>query len=197
MTELTDWDGWRGSWQTQEPTSQELHEALARFQRAKRRDSIIRVIEWGIIVLAVAFPIVAVRHAANFIEATLGIGTAVVVLGGSAFRAWNRRAERTALGASVREFDDALRSLCRAELRFVRFLWFVLAVEGVFATVWWYGGLAVHDLGFAPVAIAMLWLPLAIVVATLIWSLRLNAAARRELDALAVRESAGQIDNLR
>src|SRR5262245_42010521 len=106
MTELTEWDGWRDSWQTHEPTSRELNEAIARFQRAKRRDSIVRVVEWVIIALAVAFPILALRHAANLVEATLGISTAVVVLGVSVFRRWNRRAERTALAASVREFDD-------------------------------------------------------------------------------------------
>ena len=190
MTESADWDRWRGSWQTQEPTSHELDDATARFHRATQREAVIRVIEWAIVVLAVVFPVVAIRHAANLLEATLGMGAAIIVLGVAAFRAWHGRAERAALGASTREFDDAVRSLRGAELRFVRYLWFVLGVEGVFAAVWWYGGLEVHHNPLGPIAIAMLWVPLLLVAMALAWSVRLRADALRELASLAGRETA-------
>jgi hypothetical protein len=195
MTDTTDWDLWRGSWQTQQPTSLDLDEAMARFEHARRRDSTIRVIEWVIVGLAVVFPIVAMRHAANLIEATLGIGAAIIVLGVAALRHWNRRAERTALGASARDFDHAVRSMRLAEFRFVRFLWLVLGLEGVFATVWWYGGIAAHHSVFAPIAFAMLWLPLTVVAATMIWSVRLRADALRELSALRLRETTRTSDD--
>jgi len=190
MTETTEWDQWRGSWQTREPTSDELKESMARFRRATRRDSTIRAIEWVITVLAIVFPLVAMRHAANVIEATLGIGALLIVTSVASFRAWNRRAERTALGSSAREFDDAVRALRRAELKFVRFIWLVLGVEGAFAGVWWYGGLAVHHSALSPVAVGMLWIPLLLVVMTLVWSARLKSDAMRELEALAHREPA-------
>ena len=185
MTETTDWEQWRSSWQRQTPTPRELDEAIARFERANRRDTTLRVIEWVVVALGVVFPVAAMGHAANVIEAVLGIGATAIVLGVAAFREWNRRAERTALGTSAQEFDDAVRALRRLELRFVRVLWLVLAVEGVFAAVWWYGGISVHHDVISPVAVGMLWLPLIVVAATLVWSIRLRASARRELDALA------------
>ena len=183
MTETSDWEQWRSSWQTQTPTPRELDDAIARFERAKRRDSILHIIEWAVVALGAAFPVVAMFHAANFIEAVLGSGAATIVLGVAAFREWHRRGERTALGASVQEFDDAVRVLRRTELRFVRFLWLVLAVEGVFAGVWWYGGINVHHDVSSPLAVGMLWLPLLVVAVTLVWSIRLRADARRELEA--------------
>jgi hypothetical protein len=137
--------------------------------------------------MGVVFPLAAIRHAANAVEATLGIGAVVIVVGVAAFRGWNRHAEHTALGASVREFDDAARSLRRAELRFALFLWLVLGVECAFAAVWWYGGIEVHHGALTPIAIGMLWVPLAVVVLTLVWSIRLRATARRELDRLDAR----------
>ena len=185
MTETTDWEQWRSSWQTQTPTRRELDAAVARFERAKRRETTLRVIAWTVVALGVAFPIAAMSHAANLVEAVLGIGAAAIVLSVAAFREWNRRAARAALGASVQEFDDAVRDLHRMELRFVHFLWLVLVVEGVFAAVWWYGGIAVHHDVLSLVAVGMLWLPLIVVAATVVWSIRLRATARRELDALA------------
>ena len=190
MTETTDWDQWRGSWQTRAPTSQDLDSAMTQFERAMRRDAVMRGIEWAIVVSAVVFPLFAIRHAANAVEATLGIGAAVIVLGIAVFRGWNRYAERVALGTSAREFDEAARSLHHAELRFARFLWLVLGVEGVFAAVWWYGGIEIHHGALTPIAVWMLWVPLAVVVVTLAWSVRLRAGAKRELAALAVRSGA-------
>ena len=95
-------------------------------------------------------------------------------------------------GTSAREFDEAARSLHHAELRFARFLWLVLGVEGVFATVWWYGGIEIHHGALTPIAVWMLWVPLAVVVVTLAWSVRLRAGAKRELAALTVRASAAR-----
>jgi len=174
MTETTDWEQWRSSWQAQIPTRRELDEAIARFERAKRRDTTLRVIEWAVVALGVAFPVAAMGHAANLIEAVLGIGATAIVLGVAGFREWDRRAERTALGSSALDFDEAVRALRRLELRFVRFLWLVLAVEGVFAAVWWYGGINVHHDVLSPVAIGMLWLPLIVVAVTVVWSIRLR-----------------------
>jgi len=192
MTETTDWAQWRGSWQAPTSESRDLDDAMARFHRAKRRESIVRVVEWAVVVLAVAFPLVAMRHAANPIEGALGIGAVLITVGVAAFRSWRRRSERRALAESTREFDDAVRALSRAELRFVRFLWLVLAVEGVFATVWWYGGLEVHHEMFSPIAVAMLWIPLAIVAVALGWSIRLRGHALRDLAGLSAREIAAR-----
>ena len=195
MIDPTDWDRWRGSWQQPELGSIELEEAMARFQRAKRREATVRVAEWTIVAVAIAFPIAAMRHAANALEATLGIGAVVVVLGIAIFRAWNRRAERAALGTSAREFDSAVRGLRLAELRFVRFLWLVLGLEGVFFAIWWYGGLAIHDGWTSLLAIGSLWLPLLGAALVLVWSLRLRADALRELTALRSKEAlARQVD---
>lgn len=188
MTETTDWNQWRGSWQTRGPTSEELTSAVARFRRAKRRAAGLRILEWTIVVLAVAFPVAAMRHAANVMEAALGIGAIAIVAGVAGFRAWNQRAERHALGTSAREFEEAARALHQAELRFVRFLWLVLSVESFFAAVWWYGGMEVHHDALAVLAIVMLWVPLLIVVATLTWSIRLWTEARRELATLAAHD---------
>ena len=188
MTRTNEWDDWRGAWHTSGSTPRELDAAMTRFDQAKRRDSILRVVEWTVVALAVVFPLVAMRHAANVVEATLGIGAVAIVLMVASFRAWNRRAESAALGASARHFDDAVRSLRRAELRFVRFLWLVLGVEGAFASAWWYGGIEVHHDVLAPIAVTMLWLPLSVVALTLAWSMRLYADARRELAAPAGRE---------
>jgi len=183
MTETTDWTRWRGSWQTRGPTPEELTTAVTRFHRAKRRAGILLAIEWAIVGLAVVFPVMAMRHAANAAEAALGIGAIVIVLGVAGFRARNRRAERHALGTSGREFEDAVRSLRQAELRFVRFLWLVLGVEGVFAAAWWYGGMKVHHSPLSAIAVGMLWLPLLIVAITLGWSIRLRNTATREISA--------------
>jgi hypothetical protein len=188
MTETTEWGQWRGSWQTRAPTSEELDGAMTRFERAMRRYRVMRVAEWAIVVLAVVFPLLAIRHAADAVEATLGIGAAVIVLSVAVFRSWNRHAERVALGTSAREFDEAVRTVRYVELRFTRFLWLVLGVEGVFAAVWWYGGLEVHHGILTSIAVWMLWVPLAVVVVTLAWSVRLRARAKRELAALAVRD---------
>ena len=90
MTATTDWDQWRGSWQTRAPTSEDVDSAVSRFEHAMQRYAVMRVIEWAIVVLAVVFPLLAIRHAANAVEATLGIGAAAIVLGVAAFRGWNR-----------------------------------------------------------------------------------------------------------
>jgi hypothetical protein len=187
MTETTDWNQWRGSWQTRGPSPEELTSTVLRFHHAKRRAEIIQVIEWAMVTLAAVFPLAAIRHAANLTEGVLGIGAVAIVVSVAAFRARNRRAERVALGTSAREFDVAVRSLRQAELRFVRFLWLVLGVEGVFAAVWWAGGIEAHHSALSPIALGMLWLPLVVVAVALGWSISLRAAAKRELAASAFR----------
>jgi len=191
MTETTDWSEWRSAWRTRPASPDDLAEARARFSAATRRATIIHAIEWVMTALAIGFPLVAIRHAANLVEAGLGIGAVAIVAGVSAFRGWNRRAENNVLAASARAFDDAVRSLRRAELHFTRFLWLVLGVESVFAGVWWYGGIEVHHDPLTPIAIGMLWVPLLVAVVVLAWSIRLHARAKRELANLEASRQPG------
>jgi hypothetical protein len=147
--------------------------------------ALVAVAEVAIVVIAAVGVFAAMRHSADAVERILGVSVVVAVAAVWVVQALARRREQQVVNASALEYVAVLRGLCQRQIRFVHFGWLVLALDLVFLLTWWAGGIGAHRAQLAaPIAIASLWIPLAVMVAFVAWTLRLRARASAELAVL-------------
>ena len=179
-----DWEALRNSWESAEPTAGGP-EALALVRRARRGEAFAALAELVLVLVAIGGIALALRHAADTLELTLGVSAGAAIVGAWALGAITRSREAKAVASSASDYASALRRLRTRQLRVVHSTWVVLALELAFLAPWWAGGIGPHRgrLG-DPVALASLWLPLAAMLGLAAWSARFRRRLVAELRRL-------------
>jgi hypothetical protein len=153
--------------------------------RARRAEALTGAAELLVVLAALGGIGLALRHAADALEATLGVSVAVAIAVMWVLRVLAHRREIDVVGSSATNYVAALRSFRARQLRFVHFAWAVLALELVFLAPWWAGGITAHRARLGdPIALVSLWLPLATMAGFAAWTARLRHAADAELRRL-------------
>ena len=185
MTVPDDWQRWREAWQEGRAATPALDRPVERVRRGRRTHAVTGAAEIALVVVAVGGVAAALRHAADAVETALGLSVAVAVVVTWVLHVAARRREARGAVAVASEYVAVMRWLRRRQLRFVRFVWVVLALELVFLTWWWAGGIPVHrsELG-APIAVFSLWIPVVAIASFVAWTVRLHRQATRELRRL-------------
>ena len=135
-------------------------------------------------VVGIAGVLAAMSHAADAVERILG-SLAIAGL----VTAWvaHVRGVRAARRAASEPSDDFVRERAetrRRQIRFARFTWVVVLCALVFLAPWWIGGVRAHGVAPAGLMLAGFWIPVAVIVGCVVWTIRLARGARAELDAL-------------
>jgi hypothetical protein len=180
-----DWEMLRAEWLRTADAASAVASAERQMKIARRSVRAGDIIESGIAGVASALVGLALMHAANRMEAALG-----VLVGALIGAAWLRRRdlardEQRALEATTSDHLAMMRTLRKRQARLAEFIWVILALDLVFLIPWWIIGSRVHsrrlsDLG----SIETMWIPLLGMVLLAIWAARSRASAKRDLAVL-------------
>lgn len=180
MTDAEDsWSELRSAWKSGTPDDG-VRVARAAVSRAMRRSLVART---GLVVFAVAITGGALVHAANPLEAALGLITGVAIAAAWWVSATTDRRTQAVLAEPAEDYRELRAEILRAQIRFFRFVWLVLALQLVFLVPWWIGGISAHrgEGLFGSLMLVAFWLPLAGMVMLFGWTVRRSQLAAREL----------------
>jgi hypothetical protein len=181
-----DWDALRAEWLYNADAASGTA-VVERQMRAARRGAFgEEVIGSGIAAAAVAFVALALRHAANPLEAALGI-----VVGAAICFIWLRRRdlarqEQRSLEERAADYLRIIRVVRQRQARLAQFIWAVIALDLVFLIPWWVIGSRVHSRRLGDIgSIETMWLPLLGMALLGAWAARMRRRALREAAAIA------------
>jgi hypothetical protein len=185
MTGSDDWRRWSETWQEAGRMDSAMPQVLERIRRARRMLALTAALETVLVLVAVGGLGAALWHATDAADAILGACVAAAIIGAWIYHILARRREAESTTGTATEYVAIMRRFYRRQLAFVRFVWVVLALEGVFLARWWSGGLTAHrgDL-VEPLAIVSLWCPLAAMMGLTVWTIRVHQSARSTLRRL-------------
>jgi hypothetical protein len=175
------WSELRTAWHKGTPRSARADDTARRVvgvERSRRRAALVR---GAVALLAVSGLVAAVVHAANVLELVLAItvGSTIAATWLVSARAEARRRDMLALPAA--SYLAARRAALEAELRGLRFVWVVLALELVFFVPWWIGGLFAHAGALlGALTLSAVFVPAALAVALAIATARRQRVLGRE-----------------
>jgi hypothetical protein len=184
MTVPTEWDMWVASWRTARTSPAELEAMIERTRRTRRGVIFVRVFSMTVTVLSLAIVAAALRHAANAVEAALGLVVGVGIGAVWLIDAVNQRDDGLGAEASGDEYRRSRRALCVRQISFARLGWIVVFLDLVFLIPWWIGGIAVHGAGLHAIQLLTVWTPLALMAGFVAWTIVLRRRASAELHAL-------------
>lgn len=180
-----DWQHWHDTW-TMPAVSQPAEPVVQRWIGwARRRLFVTWMIETAVGAGSLGLIAIALRHAANQLEAALGISVGAIIALVWARSIMIRRDEHASDAQSSVEYLAAIRRVRARQLRLAWFIWVGLTLELVFLIPWWVIGSRVHSRSITDIASWLtVWLPVAGFIALYAWSLRLGRRARREMDGI-------------
>lgn len=186
MTEQgMDWQPLQDEWQRGGSSRAEVSNALERLARARRGLLFTWVAEAVIVAASVFFVVMALRHAANPLVATIGVFVGVGNVVVWVQRILMRLRERDSESAASVDYLAAVRRLRQQQIRLAEFVGVVLTMELVFFIPWWVVGSRVHSRRITDVgSLLTMWLPIAVIVALFVWAYRLRLAGRRDAQAI-------------
>ena len=184
MTEQKeDWVRWQEAWRTTPPKGAEEQ------RRAERRLRGTEVAQAAVALAAIALLAVALRYAVSPVELVVGISVVSAIFGVWIAHRMTRTTETIALTRDAIGHLSTLHALRQRELRLVRFIWIVLAVEAVLLTPFWIGESESRsrELG-APIAVLTLWTPIVAMAALVGWAALLRRRAKADLRRISQME---------
>jgi hypothetical protein len=186
-----DWDALRAEWLRSGDAASAIASAQRQMNVGRRGALVAQAIEAGIAVVGLTLVGLALRHAANRLEAGLGI---VVAIGICAAWLWRRelaRQEQRSLEAGSVDHLRLVRAVRRRQARLAEFIWAIVALDLMFLIPWWVIGARVHSRRLSDVgAIETMWLPLLGMALLVAWAARLRTRAVRDLGQLDPRITA-------
>ena len=166
-----------------------------RLKRARMSSWTTQVIEAGVALAALAFVALALMHAANWAEATLGVVVGAAICGVWIYRRLLGRDETRAVELPRAAYVGQLGTLRRKQARVADFIGMVVVLELIFLIPWWVIGSRVHSRRLGDVgSIITMWVPLAGMAAVLVWVVRARRSARREARTLEAAEPGDPAD---
>ena len=180
-----DWDQWGETWRARGASALELDAMLRRNARTRRALRLMPLFSLGITIVALVVIAAALRHAANVFEAALGVAVALGIVVAWMADLADRRWASAGVEATAEQYATVRRAYCERRLRFARLGLMVAALDLVFLTPWWIGGIKVHGIGYGYAHLLSVWLPLAIILGFIAWTRRIRRRTQSELQALA------------
>jgi len=180
-----DWELLRQEWQRPGRSRAAVTTAFEGLTKARRTLLFTRTTEIVIVFSSLVFVIMALRHAANPLVATLGVIVSVGNVVAWAQRIALRRREEKSDSAATADYLTSMRRLRVSQARLAELVWVVLTMELFFFIPWWVIGSRVHsrritDMG----SLLTMWLPIVVMLALYMWAFRLRARASREIQAI-------------
>jgi hypothetical protein len=180
-----DWDAVRAEWLRTADAASAIASAQRQMVLAKRGARVSQAVEALVAIVALAFVGLALRHAANALEAALGVVVGVLI--GVAW--WRRRSllreEQRSLEATGIDHLRLARIIRGRQVRLAEFIWIVIALDLVFLIPWWVIGSRVHSRRLSDIgSIETMWLPLLGMAFLAAWAGRARSRAIRDLDGL-------------
>jgi len=180
-----DWELLQQEWQRTGSSQAEVATAFERLSRARRGLLLTWLAETAIGISSLLFVMMALRHAANPLVATLGV---IVCVGNAivwAQRIISRRREQNSVSATGTDYLAAMRRLRMRQVRLAEFVWVVLSMELIFFIPWWVIGSRVHSRRITDTgSLLTMWLPIVVMLALYVWGFRLRAAGIREVQTI-------------
>jgi hypothetical protein len=173
---------WKDDWQRATDSPAASREVSRRLARARLESIVVRIIEGAVAMSALGLVALALMHAANALEAGLGlfVGLAISVIWIQRGRIRLREQEGDA--ASAVEYLRVLRRARHQRIRLAEFVWVVVILDLVFLIPWWIIGTRFHHRGLTDAATwVSMWLPIVGLIALCLWALGVWRSARREL----------------
>jgi hypothetical protein len=186
MTERTaDWERWQEEWKRGGSSQATVTAGLRQTAKARRGLFISWLIESAIGSASLLLVILALQHAANALEAGLGLAVGLGISIAWVQRILLRRREHASETAASDDYLVAIRKLRRRQMRLAQFVWIVVTLDFVFLIPWWVIGSRVHsrrltDLG----SVLIMWVPIVGFIALFVWSFRLRRNAELEMEEI-------------
>jgi hypothetical protein len=180
----SDWDRWGNEWRSGRIEPAEIAALVERTARARRSILGMRVLSFGITVVSLAAVAGALHHAANRLELVLGYLVSLGICTAWIIDTANRRDAHAHAEATPQEYLLTRRALSIRRIRFGRLVWILAGLDLAFLFPWWIGGIRVHGFGFHFMHVASIWLPLAVIIASVLAAARIRARARAELQSI-------------
>jgi hypothetical protein len=179
---------WKDVWQLTTDSPAASREVSRRLARARRESMVVRIIEGAVAMSALGLVALALMHAANALEAGLGLIVGLAISAIWIQRGRIRLHEQEGDVASTVEYLGVLRRARQQRIRLAEFVWVVVILDLIFLTPWWIIGTRFHHrtLTDAGTWISM-WLPILGFITLCLWALRVWRSARREI---------GEVDRL-
>lgn len=175
----------RAAWVAPAGAERAATRAERQLASAKRSAQLGQAVLGAIALSGVALVGLALVHAANALEAALGIVVGAGICGAwLGWRALDRREQRAPDATTVEHLSRAA-GVRRGRKRLAEFVIVVLALDLVFLVPWWVIGTRVHARRITSAgAIGTMWLPLLVMALVLLWAVRTRRHAARELARL-------------
>jgi hypothetical protein len=179
---------WKDVWQRTTDSPAASREVSRRLARARRESIVVRIIEGAVAISALGLVALALVHAANALEAALGLFVGLAISAIWIQRGRIRLNEQEGDVASTVEYLGLLRRARHQRKRLAEFVWIVVILDLVFLIPWWIIGSRFHHRGLTDAATWFsMWLPILGFMALCLWALRVWRSARREV---------GEVDRL-
>lgn len=179
---------WKDDWQRTTDSPAAPREVSKRLARARMENIVARIIEGAVAMSALALVGLALVHAANALEAGLGLVVGLAIAAIWIQRGRIRLREQEGDIASTVEYLLLLRRTRHQRIRLAEFVWVIVLLDLVFLIPWWIIGLRFHHRGLTDAATWIsMWLPILGFIALCVWALGVWRSARREV---------GEIDRL-
>lgn len=185
MMSTSGWSEWEELWRADRTPPARLEEFIGRTRRARRGLMVMRVLPGLLALVALGVVAAALRHAGNGLEVTLGVVVGIGIIAVWLMDVGNQRRAAAKVEAPAEEYIAMRRALCLRRLRFARLAMIVTALDLAFLVPWWIGGFRIHGAGFHVAQLLTLWGPLALLLAFVGWTIRLDGLARAELSRLS------------
>lgn len=179
-----DWPEWEEIWRADHTSATRLKELVERTRRARRGLVVMRLLPTALALVALVVVALALGHAGNVFEITLGVIVAIGIATVWNMDRTNHRQAAEKVDAPFEEYVATRRELCVRRIAFAQLAWIVTALDLVFLVPWWIGGLKVHGAGFHATQVLTIWGPLALMTGVVWWTARLRRRARSELTLL-------------
>lgn len=179
---------WTDTWQRTTESPAATQEVSRRLARARLESIAVRIVEGAVAVSALVLVALALMHAANAVEAGLGLFVGLAISAIWIQRGRIRFREQAGGDASSVQYLLVLRRTRQQRKRLAEFVWIVVVLDFVFLVPWWVIGSRFHHRSFTDAAnwISM-WLPILGFIALSLWALGVWRSARCEL---------GEVDRL-
>jgi hypothetical protein len=179
---------WKDVWQRTTESPAASREVSRRLARARRERIVVRIIEGAVAIGALGLVALALVHAANALEAALGLVVGLAISAIWIQRGRIRLHEQEGDVASTVEYLGVLRRARQQRKRLAEFVWIVVILDFVFLIPWWIIGSRFHHRSLTDGATWIsMWLPILGFISLCLWALRVWRSARLEM---------GEVDRL-
>jgi hypothetical protein len=182
-TNDTDWEYWAADWQALDPVKGDPGTMCARVRQKDMRLWLIRIAEGALALMVSAGVGLAIAHAPapeDLLRGAVVVAIVLVITGVRLLAHWFHPA---ASNSTTTFLELSLRNRQR-QVQGLGYAWLLITLKLLFLIPWWMDGYRIHREAVGSLAFISAWLPTALILGLLVWTMRRWLRLREEIAEL-------------